>query len=81
MGHDLGHTPFGHSGERVLSKLTDGGFTHNRQSVRVVEFIENKGRGLNLTYEVTDGILRHSGDIPSKTLEGRIVHLADQSRI
>lgn len=78
MGHDLGHTPFGHSGERVLSKLTDGGFTHNRQSVRVVEFIENKGRGLNLTYEVTDGILRHSGDIPSKTLEGRIVHLADR---
>ena len=78
LGHDLGHTPFGHAGERELSKLTDGRFTHNRQSVRVVERIENQGKGLNLTLEVKDGILHHSGDVSAGTLEGRIVHLADR---
>ena len=78
MGHDLGHTPFGHSGERELMALTDGRFSHNRQSVRVVERIEKDGRGLNLTKEVRDGILHHSGEIPAQTLEGRIVHLADR---
>jgi dGTPase len=60
MGHDLGHTPFGHAGERVLAKLIPGGFHHGRQSIRVVDVLENDGRGLNLTAEVRDGILRHS---------------------
>ncbi|MBE6915654.1 MAG: deoxyguanosinetriphosphate triphosphohydrolase [Ruminococcaceae bacterium] len=78
MGHDLGHTPFGHSGERELMALTDGRFSHNRQSVRVVEKIEKDGNGLNLTKEVRDGILHHSGEIPAQTLEGKIVHLADR---
>ncbi len=77
LGHDLGHTPFGHSGERILNKLTPGGFRHNEQSVRVVEKLEKDGAGLNLTYEVRDGILNHNGDNAS-TLEGRCVHLADR---
>lgn len=78
MGHDLGHTPFGHAGERELTALTDGRFTHNRQSVRVVEKIEKNGAGLNLTREVRDGILHHSGETPAQTLEGRVVYLADR---
>ncbi len=78
MGHDLGHTPFGHGGERELKKLTNGVFTHNRQSLRVVEKIERTGDGLNLTQEVRDGILHHSGDERALTLEGRIVALSDR---
>lgn len=74
MGHDLGHTPFGHAGERELSYLTDGEFTHNKQSLRVVEKIEK----LNLTYEVRDGILCHSGAVEATTYEGRIVNMADR---
>ncbi|MGB8929781.1 MAG: deoxyguanosinetriphosphate triphosphohydrolase [Anaeromyxobacteraceae bacterium] len=86
MGHDLGHTPFGHAGERVLSRLVPGGFHHVQQSGRVVELLEKDGRGLNLTAEVRDGILRHSkgrGDVllgagaPAKTLEAEIVRVAD----
>lgn len=87
LGHDLGHTPFGHAGERVLDELTPGGFHHVRQSGRVVDVLERNGRGLNLTAEVRDGILRHSkgkgplagGDKKdrARTLEGRIVRLAD----
>jgi dGTPase len=60
LGHDLGHTPFGHTGEDVLNELFPGGFRHNEQSLRVVELLENDGRGLNLTWEVRDGILKHS---------------------
>ncbi len=74
MGHDLGHTPFGHAGERELAYLTDGEFTHNKQSIRVVEKIEK----LNLTYEVRDGILCHSGPVQATTYEGRIVNMADR---
>lgn len=78
MGHDLGHTPFGHAGEKELHALTDGRFTHNLQSVRVVERIEKNGAGLNLTWEVRDGIEHHSGNVPAATYEGRVVHLADR---
>lgn len=78
MGHDLGHTPFGHSGERELHALTEGRFTHNMQSVRVVERIEKNGEGLNLTREVRDGIAHHSGSVPAATYEGRVVSLADR---
>lgn len=78
LGHDLGHTPFGHAGERVLNELLPGGFRHNEQSVRVVEFIEKEGRGLNLTWEVRDGILNHEMDTRASTLEGRIVRLSDK---
>lgn len=87
LGHDLGHTPFGHAGERLLDELTPGGFRHVRQSLRVVEVLEKDGAGLNLTVEVRDGILKHSkgtgpllSDDPgvmATTLEGRIVRLAD----
>lgn len=77
LGHDLGHTPFGHSGERILNKLSPAGFRHNEQSARVVEKLEKDGRGLNLTAEVRDGILNHNGD-GAATLEGRCVHLADR---
>ncbi|MFC1523570.1 deoxyguanosinetriphosphate triphosphohydrolase [Thermodesulfobacteriota bacterium] len=87
LGHDLGHTPFGHAGETVLNDLTPGGFSHYRQSLRVVDVLENDGHGLNLTYEVRDGIARHSkgyGEvIPKKshdlpeTAEGCIVRYAD----
>jgi dGTPase len=77
LGHDVGHTPFGHSGEAAMDKLT-GHFVHNEQSLRVVEFLENDGEGLNLTFEVKDGILNHSGRHSPKTLEGRVVHLADR---
>ena len=87
LGHDLGHTPFGHAGETVLNELTPGGFSHYRQSLRVVDVLENDGVGLNLTYEVRDGIVKHSKgygevipaqshDVPD-TAEGCIVRYAD----
>ena len=78
LGHDLGHTPFGHSGERILSRLNPKGFEHNVQSGRVVEYLENDGRGLNLTREVVDGIINHKMNCSPKTLEGRAVSLADR---
>ncbi len=77
LGHDVGHTPFGHSGEAVMAELT-GHFAHNEQSLRVVEYLEREGQGLNLTFAVKDGILNHTGRHRPHTLEGRIVHLADR---
>jgi dGTPase len=87
LGHDLGHTPFGHSGETVLKEIYSKGFSHHSQGVRVVDVLENNGKGLNLTLEVRDGILKHSKgygkiipDDPAElacTLEGRIVRIAD----
>ena len=78
LGHDLGHTPFGHTGEHVLKQLTSGEFSHNKHSLRVVEVLENNGQGLNLTFEVRDGILNHpTSGIPS-TLEGKVVQLSDK---
>jgi len=87
LGHDLGHTPFGHSGEETLRKLLPGGFSHSEQSLRVVDKLEYDGKGLNLTQEVRDGILKHSkgrgeilntksGDMP-RTLEGQLVRISD----
>ena len=78
LGHDLGHTPFGHSGERILNKLNSKGFEHNIQSGRVVDFLENDGEGLNLTREVVDGIINHKKDSNPKTLEGKAVSIADR---
>lgn len=78
MGHDLGHTPFGHTGEAALNRLIEGGFEHRQQSRRVCEVLENGGEGLNLTVEVLDGIEHHSGKVRPMTLEGRCVHLADR---
>ena len=78
LGHDLGHTPFGHTGEDALDALVPGGFRHNIQSVRVVESIENDGRGLNLTREVLDGILNHRSECVPATLEGKIVQICDK---
>ncbi len=78
LGHDLGHTPFGHTGERVLAELTQGEFSHNKHSLRVVEKLENNGKGLNLTYEVRDGILNHPTSGEPQTLEGRVVQIADK---
>ena len=78
LGHDLGHTPFGHAGEEALRSCYDKTFHHARQSLRVVDRIESNGEGLNLTYEVRDGILNHSGKSVAATLEGRIVKLADR---
>ena len=79
LGHDLGHTPFGHDGERALNKLNSCfAFRHSEQSVRVVEIIERDGCGLNLTEEVRDGILNHSSKSTAKTLEGNVVRLADK---
>ena len=80
LGHDLGHTPFGHTGERVLNELHSKGFRHNEQSVRVVDFLEHKDNriGLNLTYEVREGIISHSGGNKSQTLEGQVVKFADR---
>ena len=78
LGHDLGHTPFGHAGEYVLQELTGHKFEHNIQSLRVVEHIERKGKGLNLTYEVRDGILNHQTKGHPHTLEGKIVQLSDK---
>ncbi len=87
LGHDLGHTPFGHAGEAVLNGIHPGGFNHYEQSLRVVDVLEKKGKGLNLTYEVRDGILRHSkgkgtvfpGEASGRaeTLEGQVVRVAD----
>ena len=78
LGHDLGHTPFGHAGERALQNLTNGRFSHVRQGIRVVDFLENDGKGLNLTFEVRDGILNHNSSGNPSTLEGKIVHFADR---
>ncbi len=78
FGHDLGHTPFGHAGERALSPLIEGGFHHNQQSLRVVERLERDGEGLNLTFEVRDGILNHTGANLPCTLEGQVVRIADR---
>lgn len=78
LGHDLGHTPFGHAGERALNEVCPLGFKHNEQSVRIVECIEKDGRGLNLTREVVDGILTHQTAGIPMTLEGQIVRLSDK---
>lgn len=78
LGHDLGHTPFGHAGERALNTLMPGGFRHYEQSVRVVERLENDGRGLNLTFEVRDGIRCHTAGREAVTMEGRIIRWADK---
>jgi len=86
LGHDLGHTPFGHVGEEVLNELYAPGFRHNEQSLRVVELLENDGQGLNLTWEVRDGILSHSKEradimeyssVKAGTLEGQVCKIAD----
>src|SRR5918996_414743 len=88
LGHDLGHTPFGHAGERVLDRLMPGGFNHYEQSLRIVDLLENDGRGLNLTWEVRDGIAKHSKGksgapvgmdptLRASTLEGQIMRVAD----
>jgi len=87
LGHDLGHTPFGHAGESVLNELHPGGFRHFEQSLRVVDVLEHKGKGLNLSFEVRDGILKHSkgrrailpenlSELP-ETIEGRVVRVSD----
>lgn len=78
LGHDLGHTPFGHAGETALNTVCPGGFEHNEQSVRVVEVLEKNCRGLNLTAEVRDGILNHPTRCMPSTLEGKIVRLSDK---
>lgn len=78
LGHDLGHTPFGHSGERILDEVCPDGFAHYKQSVRVVEVLEHDGKGLNLTKEVRDGILNHRTSGHPSTLEGAIVRLSDK---
>src|SRR6476646_5096608 len=88
LGHDLGHTPFGHAGERVIDSLMPGGFNHYEQSLRIVDALENDGRGLNLTWEVRDGIAKHSkgksgapvgmaAALRSSTIEGQIMRVAD----
>jgi dGTPase len=87
LGHDLGHTAFGHGGERVLNQIIPGGFYHNEQSLRIVDYLEKNGQGLNLTQEVRDGIVRHSKgrskpivpepELRPQTLEGQVVRLAD----
>lgn len=77
LGHDLGHTPFGHCGEKALNAVYQGGFKHNQQSLRVVEVLEKEG-GLNLTWEVRDGIVNHTGASKPTTLEGQIVRIADR---
>lgn len=77
LGHDLGHTPFGHAGERMLAQLMPEGFAHYLQSVRVVDRLEKNGQGLNLTWEVRNGILCHTKGTPAATLEGQVVRLAD----
>jgi len=88
LGHDLGHTPFGHAGERVIDRLMPGGFNHYEQSLRIVDLIENDGLGLNLTWEVRDGIAKHSKGrsgapvgvvepLRASTIEGQIIRVAD----
>src|SRR5213078_5282972 len=82
LGHDLGHPPFGHAGEQALDEVVrergGRGFRHNEHSLRVVEHLERDGRGLNLTWEVRDGILKHTGPIEPETLEGKIVRIVDR---
>ena len=80
LAHDFGHTPFGHAGERALNELLsdEGGFRHNEQSLRIVEHLEQGGNGLNLTYEVKNGILTHTGDVLPETPEGCVVRIADR---
>ncbi len=78
LGHDLGHTPFGHAGERALDKICQGGFHHYEQSVRVCERLEKNCKGLNLTAEVLDGILNHTKGEQPKSLEGRVVRISDR---
>lgn len=78
LGHDLGHTPFGHAGERALNRICPFGFEHSEQSVRTVEVLEKHGQGLNLTYEVRDGIRNHQTSKTPSTLEGKIVRLSDK---
>ena len=80
LGHDIGHTPFGHAGERILNGLAKdiGGFSHNEQSIRVVRYLENNGKGLNLTAEVQDGILNHRTSCTPNTMEGKVVRLSDK---
>jgi len=78
LGHDLGHTPFGHAGEHALNEVCELGFKHYMQSLRVVEKLERKGQGLNLTWEVRDGILNHPTKGKPATLEGKIVRLSDK---
>ena len=78
LGHDLGHTPFGHAGERVLNEIMPDGFRHNEQSLRMVDRLEQGGAGLNLTYEVRRGILCHTGPVTAETLEGQVIRLADK---
>jgi len=82
LGHDLGHPPFGHAGEQALDELLRArggrGFRHNEHSLRVVEHLERDGRGLNLTWEVRDGILKHTGQVEAETLEGKIVRIVDR---
>ena len=78
LAHDLGHTPFGHAGERALSRMVEGGFRHYEQSLRVVDRLEKDGEGLNLCYEVRRGILCHTTGEPAETLEGQLVRFADK---
>ncbi len=78
LGHDLGHTPFGHAGERALNEVCPSGFKHYSQSLRVVDVLEKDGKGLNLTFEVRNGIERHTNGEQAVTLEGRVVRLADR---
>ncbi len=78
LGHDLGHTPFGHAGERALNEVCPSGFKHYSQSLRVVDCLEKDGKGLNLTFEVRNGIERHTNGEQAATLEGRVVRLADR---
>lgn len=78
LGHDLGHTPFGHAGERALDDVCPGGFKHYLQSIRVVELLENHGKGLNLSKEVRDGIRNHQMSTTPFTLEGRVVRISDK---
>lgn len=78
LGHDLGHTPFGHAGERALNRICPIGFEHHLQSIRVVEFLEKHGKGLNLSKEVRDGIKNHQTEGNPSTLEGKIVRLCDK---
>ena len=78
LGHDIGHTPFGHIGERVLDSIPGITFKHNEQSLRVVDYLENGGKGLNLTFEVRDGILNHRTDDHPATLEAKVVNFADK---
>ncbi len=78
LGHDLGHTPFGHAGERALNRVSPQGFVHSEQSLRVVEKLEKEGQGLNLSWEVRDGILNHQTAGTPSTMEGKIVRLSDK---